>query len=158
VAAPMAAEAATATATRAAVVDGGACQLAQREGTRAVVVWVVAAWAEVVRETADWAVPPEAAGRLPLSAQTAAQVKRATSREEGRVVAADLAGAVSATNREARPVAPAAAGNVGCCQAVAWAATAAGAEAVDLLVEAVTAAAVPAGATVVAAMVKVEAR
>jgi hypothetical protein len=153
----MAAEAATATATRAAVVDGGACQLAQREGTRAVVVWVVAAWAEVVRETADWAVPP-AAERLPLSAQTAAQVKRATSREEGRVVAADLAGAVSATNREARPVAPAAAGNVGCCQAVAWAATAAGAEAVDLLVEAVAAAAAPAGATVVAARVKVEAR
>ena len=128
VAVPMAAEAATATAKAEAVVGGAACPPALWVGTRAGVVRVVAAWAVVARETVGWAVFLAAAERLPLSAQTAARVKRATPWEEGKVVAAALAGAVSATSREAKPVALVVEGGGVCYRVVVWAATVVGVE------------------------------
>jgi len=144
----MAAEAATETATAEVAVGGAACPPAPWVGTRAV----------VVRETAGWAVLPAAAERLPLSAQTAAPVKRATRREEEKAAAVALAGAVSATSREARAVARVAVGGADYYRAVAWAATVVGEGVAGPVAGVEAAGAARAGATEAGAMATAAAR
>ena len=138
VAAPMAAEAATETATAEVAVGGAACPSAPWVGTRAVL--------------------PAAEERLPLSAQTAAPVKRATRREEEKAAAVALAGAVSATSREARAVARVAVGGADYYRAVAWAATVVGEGVAGPVAGVAAAGAARAGATEAGAMATAAAR